>query len=220
MSRWRDQAACLTEDSDLFYPETPRDLERARAICHGCPVRAECVRDALRRGDEWGVHGGLVPGEYLPLPAAIGGDDLAAVLAKADETAAPVGNRRVRPLIAELVHVLAEAARQAPPGAIPPDPEAALHREILLRELDAYDAAHRSGERPSARRRAAVGPRPGRPPGRPPSVTQLADLRQAHREAERHRVAGRTVPGPVGELEREYYRLMKQAQRGGTGRAA
>ena len=137
---WRDTAACLTEDPDLFYPDTPAQLAQARQVCQGCPVRADCVRDALAAGDQWAVRGGLVPGEYRPLPADISDSGLAAVLAAADQADAPAGNRHARALVTDLVHLLAAAA--APPPAVLPDPEAALHREILLAELDAYDAAH------------------------------------------------------------------------------
>ena len=137
---WRDKAACLAEDPDLFYPDTPAQLAQARRVCRGCPVRADCVRDALRVGDQWAVRGGLVPGEYGPLPAAVTDRDLAAVLARADEADAPAGNRHARALVTDLVHLLAAAA--APPPLIPPDPDAAEHRRVLLEELDAYDAAH------------------------------------------------------------------------------
>ncbi|SFK74839.1 WhiB family transcriptional regulator [Streptomyces pini] len=42
---WRDRAACLGADTDLFFPETggPNNgTSRALAICARCPVVAEC----------------------------------------------------------------------------------------------------------------------------------------------------------------------------------
>lgn len=56
---WRDLAACAGEDPDLFYPEPGGSVKPAKQICAGCPVRAECLEDALKTGDRFGVRGGL-----------------------------------------------------------------------------------------------------------------------------------------------------------------
>jgi WhiB family redox-sensing transcriptional regulator len=43
---------------DLFFAESPRDVEAAKALCQNCPVRAECLAGALQRREPWGVWGG------------------------------------------------------------------------------------------------------------------------------------------------------------------
>jgi WhiB family redox-sensing transcriptional regulator len=46
--------------NDLFFSERPQELAAAQAICHGCPVRVDCLRLALANGLEWGVWGGVI----------------------------------------------------------------------------------------------------------------------------------------------------------------
>jgi WhiB family redox-sensing transcriptional regulator len=33
-------------------------VERAKAMCRGCPARIACLAGALERGEPWGVWGG------------------------------------------------------------------------------------------------------------------------------------------------------------------
>lgn len=49
-----------TSDPDLWFAEHPADLERAKALCAGCPVRRACLTDALDRAEPWGVWGGEI----------------------------------------------------------------------------------------------------------------------------------------------------------------
>jgi len=56
---WRDEAACATVDPGLFFPEHGGPSVKAKRICRGCPVREPCLAFALRRGEEWGIWGGL-----------------------------------------------------------------------------------------------------------------------------------------------------------------
>lgn len=58
---WRSNAACTDADADLFFSEEPAEQEQAKAICAGCPCRAECLATAMLREDEWGVWGGMTP---------------------------------------------------------------------------------------------------------------------------------------------------------------
>ena len=51
---------CHTGDPDLFFAERPDDLERAKALCVACPVKAACLAAALDRGEPWGVWGGEI----------------------------------------------------------------------------------------------------------------------------------------------------------------
>lgn len=58
---WRDQAACLDEDPELFFPQ-PKDEDgeqAAKAVCAGCQVTATCLAFALEKRADWGVFGGL-----------------------------------------------------------------------------------------------------------------------------------------------------------------
>lgn len=73
-----DQSACgqaVREgvDADLWYGEDlqqaelgrdydggrSRRIKLAKGICAQCPVRQQCLKDALDRDDQWGIWGGL-----------------------------------------------------------------------------------------------------------------------------------------------------------------
>jgi WhiB family redox-sensing transcriptional regulator len=47
-------------DPDLWFAEHPADLERAKELCAGCPVRRACLAGALDRAEPWGVWGGEI----------------------------------------------------------------------------------------------------------------------------------------------------------------
>ncbi len=47
-------------DPDLWFAETPRELEKAKTLCADCPIKAECLAGALARGEPWGVWGGEI----------------------------------------------------------------------------------------------------------------------------------------------------------------
>jgi len=51
---------CHAGDPDLWFAETPSDLERAKILCGGCPIRRQCLRAALDRAEPWGVWGGEI----------------------------------------------------------------------------------------------------------------------------------------------------------------
>ena len=51
--------ACNREP-DLWFAEAPAELERAKALCGGCPIRAQCLVGALERAEPWGVWGGEI----------------------------------------------------------------------------------------------------------------------------------------------------------------
>lgn len=51
---------CRSGDADLWFAETPADLERAKALCGACPIRTECLTGAVRRAEPWGVWGGEI----------------------------------------------------------------------------------------------------------------------------------------------------------------
>ena len=59
---------CRLADPELFFAESPSDVELAKSLCGGCPVRAECLAGALERREPWGVWGGqlFVAGVVVP----------------------------------------------------------------------------------------------------------------------------------------------------------
>jgi len=52
---------CRSSDNpDLWFADTPTELERAKTLCVDCPVRSECLAGALARQEPWGVWGGEI----------------------------------------------------------------------------------------------------------------------------------------------------------------
>jgi len=49
-----------TDDPELFFAESPEDVETAKAMCRGCRVRLACLTGALERREPWGVWGGEI----------------------------------------------------------------------------------------------------------------------------------------------------------------
>ena len=60
---WRSLSACRDTDPELFFPLSawgPGQVQiaSAKAVCADCRVRPDCLRFALRSGQEFGVWGG------------------------------------------------------------------------------------------------------------------------------------------------------------------
>lgn len=53
-----DVALACAEEPDLWFAESPADVEEAKARCAGCPIQPACLQGALERGEPWGVWGG------------------------------------------------------------------------------------------------------------------------------------------------------------------
>ncbi len=49
---------CRLHDAELWFAESPADVERAKSLCQTCPVRSACLEGALDRREPWGVWGG------------------------------------------------------------------------------------------------------------------------------------------------------------------
>ena len=49
---------CRENDAELWFAESPADVEFAKALCGTCPARAQCLTGALTREEPWGVWGG------------------------------------------------------------------------------------------------------------------------------------------------------------------
>lgn len=65
VQEWSERAACAGHDLDVFFASSP---DRAKAICRRCPVRAECLYDALTHDTPSGVWGGLTISERRAIP--------------------------------------------------------------------------------------------------------------------------------------------------------
>ncbi|MGN6608955.1 MAG: WhiB family transcriptional regulator [Jatrophihabitans sp.] len=55
-----DDLPCRVEDAELWFAETPAELEQAKSFCAGCPARAVCLAGAIERREPWGVWGGEI----------------------------------------------------------------------------------------------------------------------------------------------------------------
>ena len=49
---------CREYDAELWFAESPADVEFAKGLCASCPALAECLAGALERREPWGVWGG------------------------------------------------------------------------------------------------------------------------------------------------------------------
>jgi WhiB family transcriptional regulator, redox-sensing transcriptional regulator len=63
---WTARAACKGTDPDELFVQGAAQ-NRAKLICRGCPVRTECLADALDNRIEFGVWGGMTERERRAL---------------------------------------------------------------------------------------------------------------------------------------------------------
>ena len=63
---WTRFAACRDTDPDQLFV-TGAAQHEAKAVCKGCPVRAQCLADALDNRVEFGVWGGMTERERRAL---------------------------------------------------------------------------------------------------------------------------------------------------------
>jgi WhiB family redox-sensing transcriptional regulator len=63
-----DDVPCRVQDADLWFADTPAELERAKQLCEQCPAREACLAGALERREPWGVWGGhlFLQGVVIP----------------------------------------------------------------------------------------------------------------------------------------------------------
>ena len=60
---WRVRRRCNGVSPRMFFPARGEPAEAAKAVCHGCAVRRECLGDALARHEGAGVWGGYTTDE-------------------------------------------------------------------------------------------------------------------------------------------------------------
>ncbi|HSI92524.1 MAG TPA: WhiB family transcriptional regulator [Jiangellaceae bacterium] len=63
---WPSQAACQGAQPDELFVQGAAQ-NRAKALCIGCPVRTECLADALDNRIEFGIWGGMTERERRAL---------------------------------------------------------------------------------------------------------------------------------------------------------
>ena len=61
---WRNRAACLDQDPELFFPIGSTGLalvqvEKAKVVCRRCEVIDTCLTLAIESGRDDGVFGGM-----------------------------------------------------------------------------------------------------------------------------------------------------------------
>jgi len=71
-TQWMQRAACLRHDPDLWFPDgvgaiAAGHARDAKAVCQWCPVRLECLQQAVTVGERFGIWGG-VSAKDLPSP--------------------------------------------------------------------------------------------------------------------------------------------------------
>ena len=70
---WRDEAQCAGSNPDLWVPDSEPagdpNVQAAKRVCARCPVRAECLEDAVQHGDS-GIRGGLTTVERTGVPVS------------------------------------------------------------------------------------------------------------------------------------------------------
>ena len=55
---WRLYATCKGMPHEMFFPRRGEATWRAKQICAGCPVIADCLEDAIIRREPAGIRGG------------------------------------------------------------------------------------------------------------------------------------------------------------------
>ncbi|MGW1785430.1 WhiB family transcriptional regulator [Streptomyces sp. NPDC002143] len=69
---WRERAACLRVDPDLFFPvghtgPALDQIDEAKAVCGRCPVMEQCRDWAVEAGQVEGIWGGMTETERRAL---------------------------------------------------------------------------------------------------------------------------------------------------------
>ncbi|MFT3873333.1 MAG: WhiB family transcriptional regulator [Nocardioides sp.] len=66
VENWAPLAACRDQQPDALFVRGA-EQNKAKLVCKGCPVRTECLAEALDDQIEWGVWGGMTERERRAL---------------------------------------------------------------------------------------------------------------------------------------------------------
>ncbi|TKS98941.1 WhiB family transcriptional regulator [Streptomyces lasalocidi] len=74
---WRDRAACVGEDPEIFFPLSEglaagADARAALAVCRRCPVLLDCRTWAVEHGEDDGIWGATTAAQRRALRRATG----------------------------------------------------------------------------------------------------------------------------------------------------
>ena len=61
---------CRTYDPEVFFAESPADVEYAKSLCRTCPLVEACLAGAKERREPWGVWGGELFVQGVVVPAS------------------------------------------------------------------------------------------------------------------------------------------------------
>ena len=64
---WVQRANCSPLNAELFFPQKGGSTKEAKRICEECPVKLECLEDALENEEGHGVWGGMTANERKTL---------------------------------------------------------------------------------------------------------------------------------------------------------
>jgi WhiB family redox-sensing transcriptional regulator len=73
-NNWFTKAACLGQDTELFYPipgtkGAVKQAEEVKAFCRICDVKNECLEYAIKNEEVFGIWGGTTPKERSKIMA-------------------------------------------------------------------------------------------------------------------------------------------------------
>ena len=66
-THWASRGRCASVSPDDLFVKGPAQQREASEVCYGCPVRLECLADALDSRNDFGVWGGLTERERRAL---------------------------------------------------------------------------------------------------------------------------------------------------------
>ncbi len=92
VENWAPSAACKDQTPDALFVRGA-EQNKAKLMCKGCPVRTECLAEALDNQIEWGVWGGMTERERRALVRRRPAASWRTVLekAKSDHSKLPTG---------------------------------------------------------------------------------------------------------------------------------
>jgi len=64
---WQQDAACRSQGVQTWFSGAPETVDRAKAVCGGCPVREQCYRYAMSDPDLVGMWAGFTEKERREL---------------------------------------------------------------------------------------------------------------------------------------------------------